>query len=113
MAQWVRLCALSEAPEPGTVKEVEAGGTAVCLANIEGRLSALDNVCPHRQGPLGQGWVEGNAVVCPWHAWAFDAGTGDALPPECAHVAVYPLRVEGDDVLVAFNGSPEPRAGNA
>lgn len=104
MEQWVRLCALNEAPEPGTVKEVEAAGVAVCLANVEGRLSVLDNVCPHRQGPLGQGWIEGNAVVCPWHAWAFDVSTGYAQPPECAHVKVFPLRVEGGDVLVDLSG---------
>jgi nitrite reductase (NADH) small subunit len=105
MPRWVRLCALTEAPQPNTVQEAEAAGVAVCLANIDGRLSALDNWCPHRRGPLGQGWVEGNAVVCPWHAWAFDATTGVALPPESASVPVLPLRVEGDEVLVEIADS--------
>jgi nitrite reductase (NADH) small subunit len=100
MAEWVRLCALTEAPAVGSVMEAEARGVAVCLANIDGRLAALDNVCPHRHGPLGQGWVEGQAVVCPWHSWAFDTTTGEALPPDHGHVAVLPVRVEGGDVLV-------------
>jgi nitrite reductase/ring-hydroxylating ferredoxin subunit len=65
MAEWVRLCGVAEAPAPGEVMEAEANGVAVCLANVDGRLSALDNVCPHRQGPLGQGWLEGQGVVCP------------------------------------------------
>lgn len=100
MAQWVRLCALSEAPEHGEVKEAEAEGVAVCLANADGELRALDNWCPHRRGPLGQGWLEGEAVVCPWHSWAFNTRTGIAEPPERARVDVLPLRVEGDDLLV-------------
>ena len=100
MEGWVKLCGLAEAPKPGEAMETEAGGAAICLANVEGRLAAMDNVCPHRQGPLGQGWVEGDNVVCPWHAWAFSTLTGQAEPPERARVAVFPIRVEGGDVLV-------------
>lgn len=100
MAQWVRLCGLAEAPPVGRVMEAEVEGVAVCLANVNGELSALDNVCPHRQGPLGQGWIEGGAVVCPWHSWAFDVKTGQALYPEKERVDVFPLRVEGEDILV-------------
>ena len=100
MLQWVRLCALAEAPADGQVMEAETGGVAVCLANVKGKLSAVDNWCPHRRGPLGQGWIEGNAVVCPWHSWTFDLNTGEAEYPVQERVAVFPLRVDGDDVLI-------------
>jgi nitrite reductase (NADH) small subunit len=100
LAQWVRLCSVAEAPAVGQVQEAEAGGVAICLANVNGELSALDNWCPHRRGPLGQGWVEGEAVVCPWHSWTFNAKTGQAEYPVHECVAVFPLRVEGDDLLV-------------
>lgn len=100
MAKWVRLCGLSEAPAAGQVAEVEVEGRAFCLANVNGELSALNNVCPHRQGPLGQGWVEGEAVVCPWHSWVFNVKTGVAEYPEHERTDVFPLRVEGEDVLV-------------
>jgi nitrite reductase (NADH) small subunit len=83
--------------------EVEVEGVGVCLANVNGVLSALDNVCPHRQGPLGQGWVEGECVVCPWHSWVFNAKTGLAEYPEKERVDVFPLRVEGEDVLVELH----------
>ena len=72
MADWVRLCGAADAPAEGNVMEAEASGVAVCLARIGGELAALDNWCPHRRGPLGQGWVEDGAVICPWHSWAFD-----------------------------------------
>ena len=100
MAKWVRLCAVSEAPGPGSVGEVEVEGVAVCIANVGGKLLALDNVCPHRHGPLGQGWIEGNCVVCPWHSWTFHTKTGVAEYPEGERIKVFPLRVEADDVLV-------------
>lgn len=99
MAEWVRLCAVEEAPKSGEVIEVDGNGTQVCLANIEGDLRALDNLCPHRQGPLGQGWVEGQAVVCPWHAWAFDTCTGVCEEPERAQVRVFPIRNENGEVF--------------
>lgn len=99
MAEWVQLCGANEAPKTGEVTEVEAGGRQICLANIEGKLHAMDNVCPHRQGPLGQGWVEGHQVVCPWHAWAFDVNTGVCEEPERAQVRVFAVRQEGDRVL--------------
>jgi nitrite reductase (NADH) small subunit len=100
VGQWVRLCGLAEAPAVGQVMEAEVEGVGVCLANVDGELSALDNVCPHRQGPLGQGWLEGEAVVCPWHSWAFHAKTGVAEYPENERVEVFPVLIEGEDVLV-------------
>ncbi len=100
MEQWVKLCGRNDIPAAGAVIEAEAAGVAICLANVDGRLSALDNWCPHRRGPLGQGWLEGEAVVCPWHSWAFSTVTGVAEPPERANVDVFPLKIEGDDLLV-------------
>jgi nitrite reductase (NADH) small subunit len=90
---------LADAPQPGKVREAEAEGVAVCLANLKGELSALDNRCPHRGGPLGQGWIEGESVVCPWHSWSFNVRTGQAEYPE-ERVAVFPLKVEDGAVLI-------------
>ena len=113
MAEWVRLCGLAETPAVGQVMEAEVGGMAVCVANVDGELSALDNVCPHRQGPLGQGWLEGRMVVCPWHSWMFHAKTGEAEFPVGERVRVFPLRVEGQDVLVEIQpGQGENQARN-
>lgn len=103
MAQWVRVCGMNEAPAEGNVMEVEAQGRSLCLARVHGELSALDNWCPHRQGPLSQGWVEENTVVCPWHAWSFDARSGQSVFPGNANVAVFPVRAEGDEILVEID----------
>ncbi len=100
MAQWVKICGVADAPRPGKVMEVEVDGVGLCVANLNGELSALDNRCPHQGGPLGQGWIEGEAVVCPWHGWEFSVKTGLAEFPENERVAVFPVKVEGDAVLV-------------
>jgi len=104
VTQWVKLCSLADIPEAGKVAEAEVQGIWICLANVDGELSALDNLCPHRQGPLGQGWIEGASVVCPWHSWMFNVKTGIADYPEHERVSVFPLRVEGNDVLVDIEG---------
>jgi nitrite reductase (NADH) small subunit len=91
---------MADVPRPGEVMEAEVEGVTVCLANLNGELSALDNRCPHRGGPLGQGWIEGEAVVCPWHSWSFNVRTGQAEYPEQERVAVFPLKVEDQVVLI-------------
>ncbi len=100
MGEWKRLCAAGEGPAKDEVREVECEGGTYCLANVGGELHALENWCPHRQGPLGQGWVEGETVVCPWHAWAFDCRTGVAAEPEEGKVKVFPVRTVDGNVEV-------------
>jgi nitrite reductase (NADH) small subunit len=112
VGEWVRLCGVAEIPGTNEVRETEAlrrdgRGVPMCLANIEGELSAIGNICPHRLGPLGGGWVEDGKVLCPWHAWAFDVTTGEAMAPETGRVEVYALRVVGEDVLVQIQVVPE------
>jgi nitrite reductase/ring-hydroxylating ferredoxin subunit len=59
---------------------VEANGRKVMLALMAGKVYAIDSVCSHRGGPLEQGKIEGNMVVCPWHAARYDVATGKADP---------------------------------
>jgi nitrite reductase (NADH) small subunit len=60
---------------------------------------ALDNVCPHRGGPLAEGFIEHGKIVCPWHQWEFDLATGQATHSPTKATS-FPLSVQGDDVLV-------------
>ena len=104
LAEWVRLCGLAEAPAGGQVKAAEVNGVSVCLANVDGELSALDNWCPHRGAPLAEGWVEGGSVVCPWHSWTFSLKTGEAEYPVDERVKVFAVKSEGDDLLIDIEG---------
>jgi len=98
------MCKVSELPREGEAAEFEvasgAGRRMICVANVNGECSAMDNVCVHRGGPLGQGMVEGGKLVCPWHGWAFDPKTGAASHNVTAKVQVYPIRVDADVVKI-------------
>jgi nitrite reductase (NADH) small subunit len=100
MSELVRICGRAELPAPGQVKEIQAGNTTLCVANVNGEFTALGNECPHRHGPLGQGTIEDGYVICPWHAWAFDVKSGISSHSPNAKVEVFPVKVLGEDVLV-------------
>lgn len=100
MPQFVPLCRLDETPQDGEVCEMEAAGRVFCVARVHGELVVMDNVCPHRGGPIGQGIVENDCIVCPWHAWAFHAKTGCASHKPSVRAHLFPMRIENGVVLV-------------
>ena len=85
---------------PGTIQEFQAGGKAVAVANVGGTFHAITNTCLHRGGPLGQGSLDGNVVMCPWHGWQFDVTTGKVSGNATVGVDCYPLEVRGDELFV-------------
>jgi len=100
MSEFVKIAAKSEMPAEGEAKEFLLGWNAVCVARIDGELCALNNECLHQGGPLADGTIEGGKIVCPWHGWEFDLKSGQATYPSSAKAQTYPLKVEGDDVLI-------------
>ncbi|HSA92645.1 MAG TPA: Rieske (2Fe-2S) protein [Terriglobales bacterium] len=100
MAEFVKIAAKADLPAADEAREFPCGERTICVANVAGNLTALDNVCLHRGGPLGQGIIVEGKIVCPWHGWMYDPKTGEATHNPAAKVAVYPLKVEGEDVFV-------------
>ena len=100
MPAFVRLITPSELPAVNEAKEFRCGDKEICVANVNGIYSAMDNACLHRGGPLGQGMIENGKVICPWHGWAWDPNNGQAEQTAGAKVTVYPLKVENGDVLI-------------
>ena len=99
MPRSIRVAFASDVP-PGTSKEVLADDQVVALFNVAGTFYALDGVCPHAGGPLGEGTLRGTIVTCPWHGWQFDVANGqNCLNARMTHTC-FPVKVEGDDVLV-------------
>jgi nitrite reductase (NADH) small subunit len=97
---FIKLTAQSNLPNTNEAKEFPYGDKTICIANVNGTFSAMDNVCLHRGGPLGQGMIEHGKVVCPWHGWEWDPQTGQAVQDSRAKIAVYPLKIENGDVMV-------------
>jgi nitrite reductase (NADH) small subunit len=100
MSAFFRIAQASDLPAVNEAKEFALGDRVVCVANVNGAISAMDNVCLHHGGPLGQGIIEGGKVVCPWHGWQYDPQTGQAAHNSSARVAVYPIKIENGDVMV-------------
>lgn len=78
----------------------EVGGKSIAVFNSGGKFYAIDNTCKHRGGPLGEGALDGNVVACPWHGWQFDITNGNCVTNPAGKVNAYPVKVEGDDILV-------------
>lgn len=100
----------------GGRKLVEVAGRSLGLFNVQGEIVAVLNVCPHELAPVCRGRVggttlpslpgefcwgrEGEILACPWHGWEFDLLTGQALADPRRRLRRYPVRVDGDRVLV-------------
>jgi len=97
---FVKLATQSDLPAANQVKEFTCGNKMICIANVDGAISALDNVCLHLGGPLGEGVIEGGKVICPWHGWQYDPKTGQVGSNPNLKLAVYPIKVENGDVMV-------------
>jgi 3-phenylpropionate/trans-cinnamate dioxygenase ferredoxin subunit len=87
--------------KPGGMKVVEAGGVRIAICNVDGTFYAIEDVCTHDDGPLGEGTLDGCEVECPRHGARFDVRTGAVTRmPAIVPVKAFPVKVEGDQVLV-------------
>lgn len=95
--------------QPGRMKCVEIGDRRLLLANVAGRLYAADDTCTHEDASLSAGVLIGDVVRCPLHGSRFSVRTGEALEePAEQHLRTYPVRLEGDRILVGLTEAGMP-----
>lgn len=99
MPEFVTIARTGEVPE-GEGRSFEVGGRRIAVFNVGGEYHAIDDVCVHRGGPLGDGSLEGSVVTCPWHGWRYDVLTGRCPDNEEVGVPRYTVVVEGDEIRV-------------
>ena len=99
MATRVRVAGAGDVP-PGEGRVVEVEGRSVAVFNVDGHYYAIDNVCPHRGGPLGEGDLDGRVVACPWHAWRWDVTTGANVNNPAMKLGCYPVTHDASGVFV-------------
>lgn len=99
---WIRVTEARNIPlREG--RAVRIGDDEIAIFNLGGRFVACDNACPHRGGPLADGIVSGDTVVCPLHAYKVCLDSGNVVKPDvCVKVDTYDVRVENGIVLIAF-----------
>jgi nitrite reductase/ring-hydroxylating ferredoxin subunit len=99
MANFTRVCKTSDV-NTGCGKSIEINGKVIAVFNVDGKFYAINDICGHRGGPLSEGELDGNTVICPWHGWRYDVTSGaNELVPDLP-TEKYTVKVEGDDVLV-------------
>lgn len=92
----------ASAVKPGELAAFQVEGTPIAVANANGRYYAVDEICTHEQCSLvEEGTLDGTVITCGCHGAQFDVTTGAVLaPPAFEPLRVYPLRVDGDDLIV-------------
>ena len=111
--EWISVGHVDDLPE-GRVKTVTARTISMCLSHFDGQWAAMDNRCPHQNGPLGEGSIEKGVdgkcwIRCPWHGWDFDPLTG--APPgghEDTGQELYPVDIRDGEIFVGLEAE-EPR----
>lgn len=102
---FTRACGLSEIPR-GEALAVEVSGENVAIIRAEGEVFAIRDECSHASVPLSEGEVDDCTIECWLHGSRFDLRTGKPTGmPATEPVPVYPVKIEGDDVLIAIEES--------
>ena len=100
MTDWIDIAALDDVPQRGARVVKTAMGCVAVFRTAGDEVFALDNTCPHKQGPLAEGIVHGTAVTCPLHNWVISLETGMVQGNDEGQVTTYPARVEAGRILL-------------
>jgi 3-phenylpropionate/trans-cinnamate dioxygenase ferredoxin subunit len=99
---FVRVAQTGDVP-PGGMKQVQVGEEEILIVNVEGSYFAVSDICTHAYASLSEGDLTGEEVQCPLHGGTFNVKSGEVLsPPASDNLTVYPVRVDGDDILVGL-----------
>jgi len=99
--EFSRACALSDLDATNPLA-VDVAGVSVALVKTGGEVFAIYDECSHAEVPLSEGEIDGCTLECWLHGSRFDLRTGEPTgPPATVPVPVYPVRIDGDDVLVS------------
>ena len=98
--KWTKLTELSEVPL-GEAKAVQIGeGRSIALFNVDGKIYATDNQCPHMGYPLTRGRIRHSILTCDWHERSFDLEGGGCFNVECDDLQTFPAEVRDDEIWV-------------
>ncbi len=100
MADFVKVAKASEVIQ-GKITMVEAGGKTIALFNLNNNYYALDNECTHVGGPLCEGAIDGEEVICPWHGARFKITTGEVTEePAPENLETYNVRLADGNIEI-------------
>lgn len=96
----IKIGSVSKVPEGKGIVVTTESGLQIALFKINGQIIAMKNECPHMQGPLGEGELEGTTLTCPWHGWQFNCLSGECLTMPGEETPKIRIKVEDDDIYL-------------
>jgi toluene monooxygenase system ferredoxin subunit len=101
---FVKVCTLDDVWE-GDMGAFEVDGQRILVVHLPGgEVRATQVECPHQQGDLTEGLLDGTSLTCPVHLWEFDVKTCQGINPKHSTLANYPVKIDGDDIYVDPDG---------
>ena len=99
MDEWIRVAAIGDLPPEGSGFAVKADGIGIALFRREGRIHAIEDLCPHLGFPLSEGILLQGEIVCGWHGWRICLEDGSCRR-EKARAKVFACEVQGEEIFV-------------
>ena len=105
--EFIEVARVSDLPV-GRVKSIRIEGETVALYHTAKGFFASESRCPHRGGPLAEGDVIGDEIVCPWHLWGFNLESGLCPGNDDISITMHEVKIEDDRVFVRLSPVREP-----
>ena len=104
---WVHIGTLDDIPREGARCVKNGDMTIAIFRTAKDDVFALEDKCPHKNGPLSQGIVHDGCVTCPLHNWVISLETGAAQGADEGRTAAFPVRLEDGQILIDLSYSHE------
>ncbi len=101
MAEFIRAASIKEIPS-GSMKTIQLRGINIAVANVDGEFFAISDTCSHEECSLGgEGFLDGNVVICGCHGAQFDITNGHVLSlPATQPVTSYTVKIQETDIYI-------------
>ena len=100
---WVEVGTLTDIPRRGARCIKNGAMTIAIFRTADDRVFALEDKCPHKNGPLSQGIVHDGCVTCPLHNWVISLETGLAQGADEGQTLAFPVKLDGDTIMLGLS----------
>ena len=99
---WISIGSITDIPMRGARCIKSGDMTIAVFRTADNGIFAIEDKCPHKNGPLSQGIVHDGCVTCPLHNWVISLETGKAQGADEGSVRTWPVRLDGETILIGM-----------
>lgn len=97
---WALIGTIDDIPRQGSRRIKDGARRIAVFRTADDRVFALEDKCPHKNGPLSEGIVHDGCVTCPLHNWVISLETGEAQGADDGRTSTFPVRIEGRNIYL-------------